>query len=473
MSRKSDTVTSSICTKCSRVFKLSESIALVLGAVIGLTLLLSVVMFFVLRSRRTPDMRSWHELPLHKKIFHRLLFMVRLGNLPILVTFIQMLLEFTEWDAYAQVGILNLVKGDAEGIGLRCFFPFLADPMASLLLQLGLPYFMLAIFAASIGIASLVMRIQESRELAASVEDSSESASGPLLGVYQVPVKKFDYPALALFTSVSISVIKFFYFGTALAAHQYIFSDIQASSGIKYVQNHPWMTFASAKSLIAASIPSILVFDLILPVAFIYTSWRFRNTFNSYTVSQYVGTIFETFNVKCYWWEIVNTLRKLAVAFVMQALPSSDALQSALVCSIIAGTLMLQVTLNPWRRKTENFSDSLSSVLLVAALLATRPGEVTHMTQVRYCILALSFAFITLSVGFLVYHTVMSPADYELRMAQQRLNLEMYGKPIPTTDTMVEGFLSGDDGLSTGDFASESESDLVIDPSSSTSLNSM
>lgn len=471
---KTNLFLSSICVKCDKVFKLSESLLLVLGAVVGAILVLSVIMWIVIRSKRTPDMRSWRELPWHKKLFHRLLFMVRLGNLPILVTFLQMLLEFTEWDAYAQIGILNLVKGESAGFGIRCLFPFLANPMAALLLQLSLPLIFLAIVAVSIGIASLLTRIQDSRERASNLENSSDSGSGPLLGVYQLPLKQFDYPAPALLCSLFISVIKFFYFGTALASHQYLFSDIQASTGMKYAQNHPWMTFNAAKPLIVASIPSILIFDLILPAAFIYICWRYRKNFNSYQVSLYVGTLFENFSVKCYWWEIVATLRKLSVALVMQAVSSSDALQSALVCTIIAGTLMIQVTLNPWRRKTENFADSLSSIILIAALIATRPGQPSHIKDVRYYIQALAFAFIILSLIFLIYHTVTSPADYELRMAQQRLNLELHGKVIPTTDSLIEGFLSGGDFSGhESDSVSESDSDLFLDPSSGMSLNSM
>lgn len=297
-----------------------------------------------------------------------------------------------------------------NSVGLRCLFPLLADPLWNLLSRLSAPFLTIIVVAVSVGIGGRIANFLDSREKA---QDHLDLDTSPILGVGKPREVDVEYPAFALMTSVSISVLKFFYFGTALSAHEYLFFSKQASTGILYAQNKPWMTFSKARPLIWASIPAILIFDFGIPLLFIIVTHRVRSRITWSSVRIYYGSLFESFRPKCFWWEIVNTLKKLSIALVLKALPSSDAVQSALVITILAVALLTQQRLNPWRRKTENVADGISSLLLVGALLYTRPLQISHSTGVVWYLIGLSGIFILANLGIIIFETVTGKTEYE------------------------------------------------------------
>ena len=286
--------------------------------------------------------------------------------------------------------------------------------MWALLSQLSIPFLALTVLAITIIIGRILARILDARrkKKSSSFVDSSDDAS--LLRSEQIEV---HYPSFALFTSLSITIVKFFYFGTALASHQYLFPVTQQVTGIKYSQHSPWMRYSEALPLILASIPSILIFDFGLPVAFMVLCWKVRKRFGEPSVQIYFGTLFETYNPRCFWWEIVNILKKLTVALALRSFPDDNALQSTLVASILLITLVAQTTSNPWRRRTENIADGISTAILCGALIWTRPTQLQGAHHVMWYILALSILFTLGSIGVIAWQTIAGITDYQRRVA--------------------------------------------------------
>lgn len=164
---------------------------------------------------------------------------------------------------------------------------------------------------------------------------------------------------------------------------------------------------------------SLLIFDFLLPIAFIITCWKYRKSFFLPEVQVYFGTLFENFNHLCFWWELVVILKKLAIALTLQGIPSSNSSQSAIIMSILSIVLATQVRLLPWRRNwTENLSDTVSTLLLIFALVFTRPYHGTNAVEIQYYVLALSAAFVLCSLSFIVFHTITDTTAYELQLAR-------------------------------------------------------
>lgn len=444
------------CTKCLHVFRLSTSLPLLLAGVSVIIAVLSIIFLLVLRSKRTPPkQRDWTKLPLAKRIFQRFLYLTTLGTLPILVTFVQILLELTHWNWYALQGMLQLANGNS--LGFECFFPAFSDPTSLLIIKLCLPLVFLAIFALAVGIAELLSRkckkggkakrSQNSASASSSAEqarlmdglsslekDSSHWHSYDDLNGLDDDNEEFSpnmelltpsrtavhaYPATALLSSVSISVLKFFYFGTALAAHEYLFYTLQPHTAIKYAQQRPWMKYSEAFGLIMISAPSIIVFDLVIPLSFAYLCYRVRGSQKSLHRQTYFGSLFQQFAPECFWWEIVNILRKLSIALVRQGYSDSNALQPMLVTTCLLGVLVIQATLQPWRRKIENVTDSISAVLLLGSMLASRSGPLSNSSTTIYFCLALDVVFVIFCVGSLVFESVTGKTDYQALLEQQ------------------------------------------------------
>lgn len=430
------------CVKCSHTFKLGASIGLFFGVYICVMILATVIMFAILRSRRTKSLTPWVRLPLFRRVFLRFLYLTSLGNVSITITFLQLLVALTNWDSYILRGVLELLNGSPDSFGLRCAFPILADPMAALLIKLFIPVFFITNIALSIAMAEFI-----SRKLNRVSGRKRNAPSEPLVSVTTdwVPllslgpdVQYVPFPATALFTSMALTMIKFFYFGTAITAHEYIFASVQPYTGVKYVQNQPWMKFQDAMSLIGVSVPAILIYDLIFPISFILLCIRLRRTYDSPESALYLGSLFSTFSRQCFWWEIINILKKLLIALLLQGIPSSSATQSSLILSVLAGTQIVQLSLAPWKRKVENLFDAISAVLLIGSFQSVRSAHLSASSGSIYYMLSLDMLFVVASAATIGYQTWTGQTDYQRDF-----------DPRPTSGSLI----------SEGSFFSESEAE--------------
>ena len=403
------------CSKCRHVLKLVPSMMLLFGCVVIAIVVLSPLMTIILRRKRVQSVKKYNDLPLWKRIFYRLMYLTTLGNLSIVITFLQMLVAFTQWDVYARLEVLGAINGNAAKMGLECAFPFLSEPIWGLVGNFAVPFVVIGVVYASIGIGNMLAMLLDKKKLGRSLDENEDMVVHERTPI--VVGKEFEvaveYPTSALLSSFGISILKFFYFGTALSSHQYIFSSRQALSGIVYVQHKPWMKYSDALSLIVTSIPMIMIFDVLIPLAFLVVCWKVRKSLSSWSVQIYCGPLFGSYTQKCFWWEIVNTLRKLSVALLLKAIPPSDASQSALIISVLIIVLLAQVTLNPWRRKIENFSDTTSTAILILALLYSRPTHLTHTNNILWYIFAISVGYVVFSVVVLAWQTLNGKTDYE------------------------------------------------------------
>lgn len=117
------------CTQCRSVFRLSTSLPLAFALLALLIVTLSIVMTIILRRKRAQNLASLSELSLLKRSFYRLQYLTTLGNLSIMITFLQILIAFTQWDAYARVEFFGVINGaSARCVGLLFAF---SDSFAS------------------------------------------------------------------------------------------------------------------------------------------------------------------------------------------------------------------------------------------------------------------------------------------------------------------------------------------------------
>ena len=286
--------------------------------------------------------------------------------------------------------------------------------MWALISQLSVPFVGVLVVAISTAIGSVLAKFLEARRKNKIGNATAASDEGSLLiSASESEEIALEYPAMALLTSFSITIVKFFYLGTALASHQYLFPVTQQVTGIKYSQHSPWMRYSEALPLILASIPSILIFDFGLPIAFMVLCWKVRKRFGEPSVQIYFGSLFDTYNPRCFWWEIVNILKKLTVALILRSIPDGNAVQSALIVTILLGTQAIQTSMNPWRRKTENIADGISTAILCGALLSTRPSQLLEAANVIWYMLALSILFVLGSIAVIAWHAVTGTTSYQ------------------------------------------------------------
>ena len=310
-----------------------------------------------------------------------------------------------------------------DRIGLPCLFPFLSAPIWALLLQLSIPYLGIIFIALATAVSAAVAKClsaRASKPQLATINDSDGEELALLDDKADYII--VNYPAKALTVSLSISFIKFFYFGTALAAHNNLFAEKQPYTGVSYMQNTPWLETNASQSwsLVAASVPSILIFDFGIPLAFFILCMRVRHRLQTNSVRIYFGNLFDAYNPRCFWWEIVNIMKKLSIALVLRGFAWAAAIQNSLILSILVGTVLIQVHLNPWRRKIENFMDTASGLLLVGALfiVQSQGAQQIHSGGVAWIFLWIVVVYMFVSAGIIIWRTFTDKTDYEKQIEQ-------------------------------------------------------
>lgn len=493
------------CHKCSRVLPLGTSIGLLIATLVASISALTTIMFFLLQSKRTLRLTSWEKLPRWRRFLYRIVYLTTLGNVSILITHIQLLVEFTHFDALL-FSLVRSLNGSLDGFGLQCAFPFLSNPMAFLIVKLSVPFVAISVIVISVGLAELLSRVWAAyrvRKLRRSISSASRGSqhshitrdiditagfqvneeedpetqfllrqnesSGDLPDRFDSlssishvsPRQRIQYPAMALATSLSIQALKFFYFGTALSAHEYLFWRIQSHTSIAYVLNHPWMSYAQAFPLIMVSLPAILMFDILLPVGFLFLCYRFRKSFKSPDVAIYFGSLFETFANKRFYWGMNDILRKLGIALVLRSIASPNAFTDSTVLTILVATLFGQILLQPWKRKVENAFDSLSSLLLILSVSFPMNFRQPYYHETSVILDSFQLLFVLASLVVIVWQTLTGRTEYEKRIAHHAQSLsDRTSSQLESSDKEeMEHSLpkATSDGFSGSDFFSDPE----------------
>lgn len=490
------------CLKCRTTFTFGVSMLLIFLPLLMIVLLLTVILFFILKNRRKPQ-KPWAKLPFWRRFFYRLVYLTSLGTISILINHLQLYDEFSDSKAL----FMKLFTGSVEGFGLQCAFPFLAHPMTFLLLKLSLPFLIIGVVGISVALAELcyrllskyaVMRVRHRLKSSKHTHSSqyveqdissdfvnNEDEEDDSLFSEETNVNTYlsdydllphssnrivHYPALALFTSLSISIVKFFYFSTALSAHEYLFWRYQKDTYTPYVLNHPYMDYTEGKSLMWASIPSILIFDLLLPAGYFLLCFKLRHSYNTPRISIYFGSLFEAYAKNRYWWGMNDILRKMTISIVLRSIPPPTAFLSLACSLIISATLMGQLALLPWKRKYENLLDSLSSILILLRLIVTLEYNQPHYRIAALLIFCLQLAFVLLSIIVILYQVWTGTTDYEKRFARYEAakssDAEVYESHLKgNVDEQAISNTNDDETLS--DMDETSPNFLTSDPESS------
>jgi Leucine-rich repeat (LRR) protein len=502
------------CKKCKFIFSSSKASSLFVSLGFLLFIILSIVLYFLLRSKRQTMKKPWERLSIPKRVIYRFRHLASLGIPSILISFVQLYAELTKYDMYAARAWLQLTSGQTDGLGLACVLPLARSPIGRLSVRLFVPLIFVLIVACGCAISAFVFHLvkrkrcckpivlhiindnkhskdhigtgfdnDDSRydekkvgpidaELASaystendlvsesddeSLEDESKRAllstsSHSIQGTKMASKysKRFHslsrsnnhsknigkefgkhskeetyYSAFALLSSVTIMVLRFFYFSVAIASTEYFFNAVQDCTGISYIQSHPWMHYEDAKNLRSMSIPFLVLFVVGLPACFAFVLFWFWRRLSSTLVDHYIGGLISRYKQKFCWWELVLVARKLGVALVSRGVDEQDALFSGALFLILTSHLLLQVIFKPWKRKCENTLEIISSILLILSLAAVQGGidGRYHSSTWQVTVLVLVIIFALSCISFIIYLAINEKTDYQ-RLWERDYNLE-------------------------------------------------
>lgn len=409
----------STCSLCEVTYQPSTSIPVLVAVVIVLVFLASLPLHLVLESRRTPRTTRWEDLSLTKRISHRLVHLAGLGYVSILIFFIQVWSELTSIGSYVVSAYTQIFNANLQGIGLVCFFPFMSAPIAQLALTFTIPIAISVMLGCSALIAQGISRLrqrfshQEISIYASSIESDADEHR-LLLPKHGKDNDTTNYPVSALAVSLVISVLSFFYFGTAMASVTYFFDELQPFSNVKYVMDEPWMLYSDGQPLRTLSIPFMIFFSIGIPIAFVVLCWHLRGRIHDPRVIWYFGSLFRPYRSAMYWWKLSDVLQKLAVSLLLRGLSPQTALQHGLVACCISTFACMQIVFTPWKRRGENHLPPIGGVLLVLTLFSFHLYDLRYYDVFRLLVLVLCCLYVLALLALIAYETVGGRTEYQV-----------------------------------------------------------
>lgn len=393
---------SNSCKSCSLVFTTSQTVGIMFGVLFIATLIQSIVFFFVISSSRRYPSRPFEKLKFLKRLIERLRLFVSSGYIRILIAFgqvfvgvVQRDLELVRWI----LQITNWTPSENSNTHLSLLdwacWPWTSQPLPSLLVSLFIPILCILTVAASVTLAEIETKLLQSAKPRSDV-------------------KTRPYPAIALFSSASITIITFFYFPMAVASTQYFFWSQQDNSDF-YVSTTPWMSYDSAHLLRMVSLPILLLYVCGVPVVFACMSWILRHKVFSPKIKDFVGTVYSRYVPKFFWWELVIVLRNLVIALLLRGVSQRYALQPLFIAVSLISILIAQQVCLPWKRRTENICDMIASLLLVLSMVTSGMQALTGSIVASFFVAALDLVFVLLLVGLALYTALTEKPDYVIQ----------------------------------------------------------
>lgn len=414
----------------------------------------SPIMAVIIHSKRSFSEVPFEELHCCRRLLERVSYIFTLGYVPILVSFLPMIAEFTDEHKFVYVkwiwGLFN------SGSWTRCLMPYLSIPAVSLAFSLALPGIVVVNIWISSYIADWLIALWVERKerkemermermptqifatpLAVTADTTDPTVPlilndggsdlgdvEPVLNIPLPPPPKIHplrYTSKMLASFMSSMTLKFLYFSSSLSAWHYIFRETQTGTGDHYVKNEPWMPYRSAVPPQVVSAFGIVTFVAIIPGFFLWLCWKMRNRSHERR-ELYYGPVFCHYRDTHphFWFEIIKLARNVLVAFFLQLFPSTDAWQAFSVVSVLVVYAAYQIHTQPWKLDRANQADSLSNFLLIGNYVATRPTQLEHGIMVSYFAFGAAIVFI-LTLLFLICWTAATTEDTDHHRLYQKV----------------------------------------------------
>jgi len=163
-----------------------------------------------------------------------------------------------------------------------------------------------------------------------------------------------------VFVYMVLSIALFVYFNVSITVLKVLSCTLydEAASGL-YVNAMPWIACSpsdpSFPALLGLAIPGLLFYVVGIPVWFIYLLYKHRNELNAAHVQRSYGFLYSCYRKERFWWEVVQQLRRVLLAFFLTIVPFTYAsLGVVVVMVILVVSIALQHTMRPYATKLEN-----------------------------------------------------------------------------------------------------------------------
>ena len=274
--------------------------------------------------------------------------------------------------------------GQLSNLGFSCLLPSLQSPLAGFLLDISLP-FSVSIFGITIILISFIITKIGSYFSDHSIPKSiqNDDINEFLLEIeYPRDLKAISSPWRMIISWI-LSTFSFFQFGICLAVFGTMFFSRQRVSDVPYLISTPWLQWSTdqAEEVRLASIPFVLLLFL-FPVLVIFLSWKLGSKHTLLTNIGFCKRMIDAFKPNLVWWDAVILARSLALALVLQCLPSVSEFSDYFISVILAVSVILQVSLRPYKTILENRLEEFSlSFLLVLVSCRLASSPTSYMSQ--------------------------------------------------------------------------------------------
>eukprot|EP00002_Diphylleia_rotans_P028454 TRINITY_DN5746_c0_g1_i5.p1 TRINITY_DN5746_c0_g1~~TRINITY_DN5746_c0_g1_i5.p1 ORF type:complete len:364 (+),score=42.48 TRINITY_DN5746_c0_g1_i5:401-1492(+) len=137
-----------------------------------------------------------------------------------------------------------------------------------------------------------------------------------------------------------------------------------------YLASFPWLQCSPAdedyKILVSVASVGLLGYLISFPLSMAAIFYRLGDKKNEQDNQRKYGFLYLPYHEKCYWWEVIVTIRRLLIGLILSTVPYDQPyLLAILVFSVLQASILMQHAYWPFRNENENKLEIVSLYMIL------------------------------------------------------------------------------------------------------------
>ena len=222
--------------------------------------------------------------------------------------------------------------------------------------------------------------------------------------LYLIPNKWFkDFSRNIAITAI---VIIYLLHPTLTKVGLQLFQCIKVDEGVYKVKldlNIDWYSYVHIKWWIIIGLPMIIIWVIACPFLVFWILFKNRKALEEVRIQKYLLILYQGLKDKCFYWELVNTIRKICMVCINVFMSTLDIIYSgSFAVLILIGFIRLQKRLNPYKSKQNNEIE-MDAMITGTTTLFCGMMFVSDSNNIAGVIVLLMIVIFVLNLKFLIH----------------------------------------------------------------------
>eukprot|EP00002_Diphylleia_rotans_P028452 TRINITY_DN5746_c0_g1_i3.p1 TRINITY_DN5746_c0_g1~~TRINITY_DN5746_c0_g1_i3.p1 ORF type:complete len:948 (+),score=156.04 TRINITY_DN5746_c0_g1_i3:642-3485(+) len=178
-----------------------------------------------------------------------------------------------------------------------------------------------------------------------------------------------------------------------------------------YLASFPWLQCSPAdedyKILVSVASVGLLGYLISFPLSMAAIFYRLGDKKNEQDNQRKYGFLYLPYHEKCYWWEVIVTIRRLLIGLILSTVPYDQPyLLAILVFSVLQASILMQHAYWPFRNENENKLEIVSLYMILFSFFVGYVSTLQDLGDLVFFLISVA-NLLVLAVFLLFYYSAL------------------------------------------------------------------